>query len=63
MLDSIKIIKMEIESIRFIRNQKKTGEYEKNLEIDKQNLNKKMEVLKIKSVSNKIINYLRLNYI
>jgi hypothetical protein len=53
---------MEIDSIRFIRNQKKTGEYEKNLEIDKNNLNKKMEVLKIKSVC-KLFKYKqKLNY-
>ncbi len=56
------MIKMEIDSIRFIRNQKKTGEYEKNLEIDKNNLNKKMEVLKIKSVC-KLFKYKqKLNY-
>lgn len=52
MIENIKMIKMEIDSIKYIKNQKKTGEYEANLEKDRQNSNKKMEVLQIKSVNN-----------
>lgn len=49
------MINMELESIKFINNQKKTGEYDKLREMDKNaSKGKKMEVLKIKSVSNNI---------
>lgn len=51
MIDNIKMIKMEIDSIKFIKNQKKTGEYDVQRELDLQNVNKKMEVLKISSVN------------
>jgi hypothetical protein len=51
MIDSIKNVKMEIESIKFIKKQKDSGEYDKQLELDKQNLCKKMEVLTIRCVS------------
>ena len=50
MIDNIKMIKMEIDSIKFIKNQKKTGEYDVQRELDLQNINKKMEILKISSV-------------
>jgi hypothetical protein len=40
---------MEIDSIKYISEQKKTGEYERLRELDKQT-HKKMEVLNIKSV-------------
>jgi hypothetical protein len=49
-LENIKTIKTEIDSIKYIKNQKKTGEYDKQLELDKERANKKMEVLSIKSV-------------
>lgn len=49
MLESIKMIKMELDSIKFIKQQKKTGEYDKPIEKD--NINKKMEFLQIKSVN------------
>jgi len=42
---------MEIESMKFIKNQKKTGEYEKQLQLDKERAkNGKMEMIQIKSV-------------
>jgi len=50
MIENIKMLKMELDSIKFIKNQKKTGEYEKLLEQDKNSKNKKMEILQIKSV-------------
>jgi hypothetical protein len=56
MIENIKMITMEIDSIKFIKNQKKTGEYDKLKEMDEIYKNgKKMEVLKIKSVSLTII--------
>jgi hypothetical protein len=51
MIENIKMIKMEQDSIKFIKTQKKTGEYDKLREQDEKVKNKKMEVLKIKSVS------------
>jgi hypothetical protein len=51
MIENIKMIKMEQDSIKFIKTQKKTGEYDKLREQDEKTKNKKMEVLKIKSVS------------
>jgi hypothetical protein len=50
MIENIKMIKMEQDSIKFIKTQKKTGEYDKLREQDEKTKNKKMEVLKIKSV-------------
>ncbi len=42
---------MELESIKFIKKQKKSGEYETQRELDlKESKNKKMDVLHIKSV-------------
>jgi hypothetical protein len=49
MLENIKTIKLELDSIKFIKKQKETGEYERLREMDKNNP-KKMEVLKINSV-------------
>jgi hypothetical protein len=49
MLDNIKAIKLELDSIKFIKKQKESGEYDRLREMDKQNP-KKMEVLTIKSV-------------
>jgi hypothetical protein len=50
MMESIKNVNMEIESINFIKKQKDSGEYDKQMELDKQNIGKKMEVLKIRCV-------------
>jgi hypothetical protein len=50
MLENIKSIHMEMDSIKYIQKQKASGEYEKQLEMDKQNIGKKMEILTIKSV-------------
>ena len=50
MIENIKMINMELDSIKFIKQQKKTGEYDRQLELDKQNQNKKMEILQFKSV-------------
>jgi hypothetical protein len=49
MIENIKAIKMEIESIKYIKKQKETGEYERLREMDKR-MPKKMEVLRINSV-------------
>jgi hypothetical protein len=52
MLENIKSIKMEIESIKYIKEQKKTGEYERQMEIEKEKLKTaKMEYIQIKSVN------------
>lgn len=52
MLENIKTINMELDSLNFIKVQKKTGEYEKQLELDKQRMkNAKMDYIQIKSVS------------
>lgn len=52
MLETIKSINMEKDSIRYINKIKKTGDYEKQLEQDKEKAkNGKMEILKIKSVN------------
>lgn len=51
MIDTIKTIYMEVDSLTYIKEQKKTGEYERLKELDKENYqNKKMEVMKLKSV-------------
>jgi hypothetical protein len=51
MIENIKMINMELESIKFIKKQKKSGEYETQRELDlKESKNKKMDVLHIKSV-------------
>lgn len=52
MIENIKMLKMELDSIKYIKNQKKTGEYEKLLEQDKNKTKQKMEILQIKSVKN-----------
>jgi len=49
-LETIKSIKLEIESINYIKKQKETGEYDRLRELDKINT-KKMEILKINNVS------------
>ena len=42
---------MESESLKYIKKQKKTGEYENQLQLDKANAkNSKMEMIQIKSV-------------
>jgi hypothetical protein len=50
MLENIKVIKMELESMKYIKKQKETGEYERLREMDKRNP-KMMEVLRINSVN------------
>jgi len=41
---------MESESLKFIKNQKKTGEYENQLQLDKANAKKsKTEMIKLKA--------------
>ena len=50
MIENIKMMRLELDSLKFIKNQKKSGEYEINLEKDRQKINQKMEVLQIKSV-------------
>jgi len=54
MIENIKMIKMELDSIRYINKQKKNGEYE--LQNQNNSLHKKMEILQIKSV--KYLNFM-----
>ncbi len=45
------MIIMEIDSLNYIKNQKKSGEYETQLQLDKEKAkNSKMEIIQIKSV-------------
>lgn len=53
MMENLRFVKEEIEAIKYINNLKKSGEYEKQIEQDKQKaLTSKMDVLRIKSVYN-----------